>query len=140
VQEAVASLVRAGLRNPFQVNVAVASISAGAPKQVTPSSLYIKYAVVPGDQKVAQLLAFLQEHKQEKTIVYALTCASVDWLGAALPRLPGGGAVPVLALHGNMKQAKARRQLVLELVSIYTVLCAVVVYGRPEQSCRSSAT
>ena len=105
MQDAVAALVRAGLRNPFQVNVAVASTS-GAASQKTPSSLHIEYCLVPLDQKIAQLLAFLQAHRDAKVIVYALTCASVDWLDAVLPRLPGGDAMPLLSLHGNMRQAK----------------------------------
>jgi ATP-dependent RNA helicase DDX55/SPB4 len=107
MQDAVASLIRAGLRNPFQVNVAVTS-ATGAPKQVTPSSLSIEYTIVPGDQKIAHLLAFLQQHSQQKMIVYALTCASVDWLATVLPKLVDTPLMPVLALHGHLKQAKVR--------------------------------
>lgn len=102
-----AALVRAGLRNPYQIKVAVAA-EAGAAQQKTPSSLSIEYCVAEGDQKVAQLLAFLQAHRDAKVIAYALTCAAVDWLSAVLPRLPGGDAMPLLALHGNMRQAKVR--------------------------------
>ena len=50
-----------------------------------------------------------QEHREEKVIVYALTCACVDFIAAALEVLqpPGQASTPVFALHGRMKQ-KAR--------------------------------
>ena len=107
LQDAVAKLVRAGLRNPYRVNVAVTN-GAGATTQKTPSSLTIEYLVVPSHQKVAQLLAFLRAHAADKCVVYALTCASVEWLAAVLPKLPGGDAMPLFALHGNMRQQHVR--------------------------------
>ena len=52
----------------------------------------------------------VQEHREEKAIVYFLTCAAVDFFAMALPRLAalkgaGAGEAPLLALHGRMKQA-----------------------------------
>jgi ATP-dependent RNA helicase DDX55/SPB4 len=117
----VSELVRAGLRNPYQVNVAVNS--EGATKQKTPSTLRIEFMVVPGDEKVAQLVAFLKEHKSEKVIVYALTCASVEWLGVLLAKLPGGDMMPTLTLHGNMRQTKVCCQLsAANLLSLLALL------------------
>ncbi len=43
--------------------------------------------------------------KQEKAIVYFLTCACVDLHAAVLGQLPGLEGIPVQALHGRMKQA-----------------------------------
>jgi ATP-dependent RNA helicase DDX55/SPB4 len=47
----------------------------------------------------------LQAHASEKTIVYVLTCACVDFYAAALARLPQTRRLAVSALHGRMKQA-----------------------------------
>ena len=43
--------------------------------------------------------------KEEKAIVYFLTCACVDLHAAVLGRLPGLQGIHVKALHGRMKQA-----------------------------------
>eukprot|EP00892_Ulva_mutabilis_P003676 jgi/Ulvmu1/1680/UM115_0009.1 len=110
--EAVAALMRAGLRNPFRVNVAVSlaqdapSASAAAPSQKTPLSLDITYTIVPGNEKVPQLLAFLNANRDKKVIVYFLTCASVEYFSMALPALPGAPTEHLLALHGSLKQKK----------------------------------
>lgn len=112
LQEAVAALMRAGLRNPFRVNVAVSSAqhksaTASAASQKTPLSLEITYTIVPGNEKVSQLLAFLNANRKHKVIVYFLTCASVEYFSLALPALPGAPDMTVLALHGSLKQKKA---------------------------------
>ncbi|KAI7845551.1 hypothetical protein COHA_000842 [Chlorella ohadii] len=101
--EAVEALARAGLRNPVRVNVAVALAEtegtrperdqqgAAPPADVvqrTPSTLQIQYTVSEAEMKLPQLVAFLKEHAAEKTIVYFLTCACVDFVSAVLPRLP----------------------------------------------------
>ncbi|PRW20643.1 DEAD-box ATP-dependent RNA helicase 18 [Chlorella sorokiniana] len=55
--------------------------------------------------KLPHLVSFLQDHTTEKTIVYFLTCACVDFVSAVLPRLPQCKMLSVKALHGKMKQA-----------------------------------
>ena len=124
VQEAVATLIRAGMRNPYHVNVTVTT-DGGQPAQKTPTTLDARYLVVPGDHKVAQLLAFLQQHSDNKVICYALTCAIVEWLALALPQMPGGNAMPALALHGNMKQAKVSRLSTTCRKSHYPQFCLI---------------
>lgn len=106
VQEAVEALVRAGLRNPFRVNVAVTARDGGASTQKTPSTLHIEYLFAENSAKLGQALAFLRAHAHQKVIVYFLTCASVDYFSQLLPQLPGGDAVSFLSLHGHMKQRK----------------------------------
>lgn len=95
-QEAVEELTRAGLRNPVRVAVAVATGSksgsgagdqAAAGAQRTPSGLQIQYAILEADQKLPHLLAFLQQHQQYKSIVYFLTCLSVDYYSLVVKRL-----------------------------------------------------
>ena len=46
----------------------------------------------------------LQEHCNEKVIVYFLTCASVDFFSAALAQSPQLASARLHALHGKMKQ------------------------------------
>lgn len=114
MQEAVQALVRAGLRNPFRVNVAVtatggnSAATASNPAQKTPASLDISHMIVPTNHKIPTLLNILQSARKdgEKVIVYFLTCASVEYMSAVLPRLPGGEGLRMLALHGGQKQRK----------------------------------
>lgn len=49
-------------------------------------------------------MLWLQEHCDEKVIVYFLTCASVDFFSAALAQLPQMASARLHALHGKMKQ------------------------------------
>lgn len=103
--------MRAGLRNPFRVNVAVSAAqaipnAATAPSQKTPLSLHITYTIVPGNEKVPQLLAFLNATRDKKVIVYFQTCASVEYFSTALPALPWANGAHLLALHGSLKQKK----------------------------------
>ncbi|EFN51763.1 hypothetical protein CHLNCDRAFT_59105 [Chlorella variabilis] len=107
------------MRNPVRVNVAVTfaqpkgtNRKAPQPGPVvqsvgrrTPSTLQIQYVVCEASQKMPQLVAFLQEHKTQKVIVYFLTCACVDFASVVLPRLPQCKALCISALHGKMKQA-----------------------------------
>ena len=110
------ALVRAGLRNPFRVNVAVTNAGgksitkAANPSQKTPVSLEISHMVVPTGHKVPVLLSLLQSARRsgEKVIVYFLTCASVEYMSAVLPQLPGGEGLQLLALHGGLKQRKVQ--------------------------------
>eukprot|EP00798_Chlamydomonas_sp_ICE-L_P018836 gene18836-25384_t len=123
--EAVQALSRAGLRNPIRINVAVnvedrklsgskASASGEADKvvapissQVTPTGLSIEYITCETNEKIAHLIHFLQHHKEEKIIVYFLTCSCVDFYQLALKKLKKT-CLPdaqVFALHGRMKQS-----------------------------------
>ncbi|KAL3138555.1 hypothetical protein ABBQ32_006331 [Trebouxia sp. C0010 RCD-2024] len=121
--EAVEQLARAGLRNAVKVCVDVAEsnthsqqhqqqqqnkqqvqMSQPTSMQRTPSSLQIEYQTCDHIQKVQQLVSLIQEHCDEKVIVYFLTCASVDFFSAALAQLPQMASARLHALHGKMKQ------------------------------------
>ena len=114
MQDAVEALVRAGLRNPFRVNVAVSSEAgaSGAATQKTPTTLHIEYMFAESDDKLNQLLAFLGARRQDKVIVYFLTCASVEFFASLLPRLPGAEGLNFMGLHGHMKHKKVRISVV----------------------------
>ena len=53
----------------------------------------------------------VQEHKQEKIIVYFLTCAAVDFYALAIPIAAGKGSFHTSALHGKMKQSQREATL-----------------------------
>jgi ATP-dependent RNA helicase DDX55/SPB4 len=55
--------------------------------QATPSSLINYYMITPLEEKLSRLLAFLECHRQEKVIVFFLTCACVEFYGKALKQL-----------------------------------------------------
>ncbi|KAK9918182.1 hypothetical protein WJX75_002016 [Coccomyxa subellipsoidea] len=125
--EAVEALARAGLRNQVRVNVAVrpvASTSGRTPEEasgekkgkkaeqrVTPSGLQASYLVCQSDEKLAQLVHFLKGHKEDKVIVYFLTCACVDFYSLALPAAVGDAQLDLTALHGKMKQSQREAKL-----------------------------
>ena len=53
----------------------------------------------------------VQEHREEKIIVYFLTCAAVDFYALALPIAAGKDGTQASALHGKMKQSQREATL-----------------------------
>ena len=53
----------------------------------------------------------MQEHREEKIIVYFLTCAAVDFYALAIPIAAGKGGLQTSALHGKMKQSQREATL-----------------------------
>ncbi len=100
----VTALARAGLRNPRLVKVSVKG--ADLKQQATPLTLTNDYMIVRPQDKLNQLVHFLVQHREEKCMVYLLTCAHVDYFGALLPLLPGLEACSILSLHGKMVQKR----------------------------------
>jgi ATP-dependent RNA helicase DDX55/SPB4 len=49
-------------------------------------------------------VAFLDAHRDQKVIVYFLTCACVELYALLLKRLPALKGLQVSALHGKLKQ------------------------------------
>lgn len=109
--EAVAALARAGLRNPVRVQVATEVVGAkgakggpaGGPSSGddeaaalaprTPGQLSLQYAIARSDDTTSQLFAFLCEHRDDKVLVYFLTCAAVDWAVAMVNSKRGQAAL-----------------------------------------------
>mmetsp|Transcript_24659 Transcript_24659/g.57898 ORF Transcript_24659/g.57898 Transcript_24659/m.57898 type:complete len:728 (+) Transcript_24659:109-2292(+) len=102
-------LQRAGMRNPVLINVQVAAIppsdnSSASTKSntdkesivksdkrlgssgstYTPTSLTNYYLVTKLEEKISRLVEFLRRHRREKTVVFFLTCACVDFYGSSL--------------------------------------------------------
>lgn len=104
-------LARAGLRNPVRINVAVSAAPTPAPgskkskataggaaagnghsaavaEQKTPSTLRLQYVLCESDQKLGQLVRFLQLNPGSKVILSYMVYVGV-WVGLPLgpPRL-----------------------------------------------------
>ena len=128
---------RAGMRNPVVVDVAIAraATDSSAEKdttenskegnnlmksrkdkqdhnQATPSSLANYYLVCPLDEKLSRLVAFLKQHKDEKVIVFFLTCACVEFYGTALQQiLTEKNGFYLETLHGKMQQKRREKAM-----------------------------
>lgn len=83
----VKELARAGMRNPVTVAVKVQSEDVASNEvlrqvgrqQVTPSTLENYYSVCAYDERPGLLVKFLNDHKDDKIIVFVATCACVDF-------------------------------------------------------------
>jgi len=115
----VRELARAGLRNPATVAVQVVN-QRTKEVQATPQTLTNFYWTCKRpEEKMGRLLAFLTRHREEKVMVFFITCAAVDYFSSILTQHPmfkkalgGGGSEGgsaesnVAALHGKMVQKK----------------------------------
>ncbi len=141
-------LQRAGMRNPVLVNVQVAAFPAFASKSsnseamtlkdernanqngtttegndttamtYTPTSLTNYYMVTKLEEKMSRLTAFLQSHREQKIIVFFLTCACVDFYGSAIQQLftvkigsGGDGGMTIEILHGKLVQKRRENSM-----------------------------
>ena len=77
-------LIKAGLRNPCQIQVKQKGIAA---KQKTPITLNNYYIIVEPDEKFQHLLAFLRSHKNQKHLIFMSTCACVQYFSKLLKML-----------------------------------------------------
>jgi ATP-dependent RNA helicase DDX55/SPB4 len=119
-------MIRAGMRNPVWVNVAIAmqpeqtqKIEGGTPNrgeatpigntQATPSSLSNYYLVTPLEEKLSRLVSFLASHQDDKIIVFFLTCACVEFYGAALQKILEPQYVETL--HGKLVQKRREKAM-----------------------------
>jgi Superfamily II DNA and RNA helicases len=123
-------MARARLRNPVMINVAIAAaledtsskkantssadhgLDLAPQEQATPSSLTNYYVISPLDEKLSRLVAFLKQHKDEKVIVFFLTCACVEFYGLALQQLLRSDTYYIETLHGKL--APKRREKAME--------------------------
>ncbi|GAA95798.1 uncharacterized protein L969DRAFT_87837 [Mixia osmundae IAM 14324] len=109
--DALAALVRVGLRNPVKIVVKVEANSTRGSQQVRmPASLENTYCIMKPSQKLCQLvrrLARADVEPGQKTIVYFATCACVDYFYKILREQVELQELAIYSLHG--KQTAARR-------------------------------
>ncbi|CAM8898790.1 unnamed protein product [Rhodiola kirilowii] len=115
--EAVEELSKAGLRNPVRVEVKAEAKPSNDPSSQqalsskTPSSLNIEYVECEACKKPSQLVDLIIKNKSQKLIVYFMTCASVDYWGLVLPSISVLKGIPLISLHGKMKQMQRAKAL-----------------------------
>ncbi|KAG8341270.1 DEAD DEAH box helicase Helicase conserved C terminal domain [Trypanosoma vivax] len=106
-------LARAGMRNPVSVTVRVNSANSSTndtAKPQVPELLSNYYAFTKASEKLDRLLEFLRDRREQKILIYVMTCASVDWLYSCLVDvLVKDDAENIFALHGQMKLEKRQR-------------------------------
>ncbi len=143
-----ADIARAGMRNPVAVTVRSANVhaiapSSGAPaesKPQVPEQLENRYILASLSKRHDLLIDFLEQHPNEKIIIYLLTCASVEWFAMALPMMvqargvqsQGGPKREFLALHGQMplSQRSSVHKLVKSAAAKNAVLICTDVAAR----------
>eukprot|EP00980_Cylindrotheca_fusiformis_P003294 scaffold743_cov117-Cylindrotheca_fusiformis.AAC.13 len=119
-------LQRSGMRNPVLINVQVAARPNQAEKDktlptqsketasshaYTPTSLSNYYMLSKLDEKISRLVSFLQTHRDEKMIVFFLTCACVDFYGTALKKILSDDDLYVEMLHGKLVQKRREKAM-----------------------------
>ena len=98
----VSSLIRAGLRNPAVVSVK--DHARAEADQRTPASLDNYYLVCQPSLKLSLLVQLLRERSSLKLMVFAATCACVDYFTVLLKHfLPG---TQIFSIHGKMKHKR----------------------------------
>lgn len=150
----VKDLIRAGLRNPVQINVNVhykhkakageqeqkpgdasrntasagqksSSGKKGTSSQIIPTSLSNWYQILKPTQKLPAMLKFLTRRTGDKTIIFLLTCACVDYFHKVLAgtaELHGLSPSSIKSLHGKMPSKKR-----IAAVKEYTALSSGVL-------------
>lgn len=110
-------MARAGMRNPVWVNVAIAATGSKSnekslkqvQEQATPTSLTNYYVVSRIEERLSRLVAFLKQHKEEKIIVFFLTCACVEFFGTTLQKILEPQYVELL--HGKLVQKRREKAM-----------------------------
>ncbi|XP_018469310.2 DEAD-box ATP-dependent RNA helicase 18-like [Raphanus sativus] len=129
--EAVEELAKAGLRNPVRVEVrASESSSQQFTHSKTPSGLHLEYLVCEADKKSSQLVDLLIENKNKKLIVYFITCASVNYWGQVLSKIPTLKSISLIPIHGKMNQNARDKALALFTEATSGVLLCTDVAAR----------
>ena len=120
-------LIRAGLRNP--VRITVKQTGSGA-DQRTPSSLKNAYMVISAvvsslrehilssiqicepNEKLSQLIHFINEHRPAKIMIFFSTCACVQYFSIVLKHLfRSSNSTTVYAMHRKLRN---KRTVVIE--------------------------
>jgi ATP-dependent RNA helicase DDX55/SPB4 len=119
-------LQRAGMRNPVLVNVQVAAsetveeatkrkkkpdAKAAKNDSYTPTTLTNYYMVTKLEERMSRLASFLETHREEKMIVFFLTCACVDFFGSAIRQLFKDKDICIELLHGKLAQKRREKSM-----------------------------
>jgi len=98
----VSNLIRAGLRNPAVVSVR--DHSRLEADQRTPASLENFYLMCDPRLKLSTLVTLLRERAGQKLMVFAATCACVDYFNVLLKHFLSD--TNIFSIHGKMKKKR----------------------------------
>lgn len=127
-------LSRAGMRNPVLVNVQVGAKqqeaankkedeTSGVVKKTkasdkvlsnstyTPTSLTNYYMITPLEEKLSRVVSFIKSHRDEKMIIFLMTCACVEFYGSALQKILGEEDIYIELLHGKLVQKRREKAM-----------------------------
>ena len=96
------NLIRAGLRNPAVVSVR--DHSRLEADQRTPASLENFYLMCDPRLKLSTLVTLLRERAGQKLMVFAATCACVDYFNVLLKHFLSD--TNIFSIHGKMKKKR----------------------------------
>jgi len=99
----VADLAALSLHKPEYIGVHD-KINASSASGPTPDSLQQSYVVVPLGNKLDAIWSFIKSHLRKKTIIFFNSCSQVRHVFDMFCTMQPG--VPLLALHGKLKQEK----------------------------------
>jgi ATP-dependent RNA helicase DDX55/SPB4 len=118
----VKELARAGMRNPVSVTVRVQhqpnqqltvdpEFSNRKANQSTPSSLLNYYVIAEYDRRADAVINFINQHIDDKIIIFCATCACVDYYGLVFRKLASNNqifskAINITTFHGKMVPKK----------------------------------
>ena len=96
------NLIRAGLRNPAVV--CVKDHSRTEADQRTPASLENFYLMCDPRLKLSTLVTLLRERSGQKLMVFAATCACVDYFNVLFKHFLDD--TKIFSIHGKMKKKR----------------------------------
>jgi ATP-dependent RNA helicase DDX55/SPB4 len=125
-------LSRAGMRNPVLVNVQVGAKQEASDQKedeesgviktkesdktlsnntYTPTSLTNYYMITPLEEKLSRVVSFIKSHRDEKMIIFLMTCACVEFYGSALQKILGEEDIYIETLHGKLVQRRREKAM-----------------------------
>jgi ATP-dependent RNA helicase DDX55/SPB4 len=126
-------LSRAGMRNPVLVNVQVGAKQQASDQKedeesdvvpkakesnktlsdntYTPTSLTNYYMITPLEEKLSRVVSFIKSHRNEKMIIFLMTCACVEFYGSALQKILGEEDIYIELLHGKLVQKRREKAM-----------------------------
>uniref|UniRef100_A0A7S3G4G1 RNA helicase n=1 Tax=Palpitomonas bilix TaxID=652834 RepID=A0A7S3G4G1_9EUKA len=107
----VKSLIRAGLRNPVSVEVAVSDKNGRLLQELkVPSTLLNEVMFCSSKERIGELFSLLHDYKGRKVMVFAMTCAMTEFLAKLLPEMEGTPSIArVYSIHGKLKTGARRK-------------------------------
>ncbi|UJR25353.1 hypothetical protein I4U23_006703 [Adineta vaga] len=97
-------LIRAGLRNPVRITV---KQTGSAAAQRTPSTLKNIYMICEPNEKLSQLIHFINEQRPAKIMIFFSTCACVQYFASILKHLfRSSTSTTVYAIHRKLRNKR----------------------------------